>query len=66
MEKFVFVVDEAIKNRLLQEGYKLISTMPTVDGTMYCFENKPELSMVLADHKVVFTNRLPFNGLLHP
>lgn len=66
MEKFVFVTDEATKNRLLQEGNKLISTIPTFDGKMYCFENKPELSMVLADHKVVFTNRLPFNGLLHP
>jgi len=55
--KFIITNDKYTKEKLLENGYKLIS----VNEDMYVFEQNPSLSFSLQDNlKFAYTNTLVF------
>lgn len=55
--KFIMTNDKHTKNKLLEIGYKLISS----NGNVYTFETNPTLNFSSLDNlKVAYTNTLTF------
>ena len=59
--KFIYCIDESIKEKLIKKGYKLINENKTSNKKVWIFENKGDCNFSQEDKsKLFFTNRLTF------
>ena len=56
--KFIYACTESAKDKLLAEGYTLLTSNETKN--IFVFENKPEMCFALNESEYVFSDTLTF------
>lgn len=58
---FIYCLDEELKNKLANKGYKFIKKELIQNQTVWIFQHKPEIQFDIADNTKYFTtNTLRF------
>ena len=64
MNKFIVCLQNDVKEKLLSNGFKLISEKQNGNGKMWTFENSDKLmfdgGLNFAKNEIMFTNKLMF------